>query len=163
MVVLPPLPTDSKSAGALSEPLHSERFSTRLQPTRADIILVYVPKLSFNSKYSNMLRFSQPKHYVRFTLGALKRGTAMQKCGHRHALGLCRACPKHLCQRKGRIFFLTYANFCPFWDEKSSFFCLAHRSVGRVVNFGGYKRGRKRANGDCAHRTPLTKGIEASD
>ena len=104
MVVLPPLPIDYKSAGALLEPLHSERFSTRLQPTLTDIILAYVPKLSFSCKYSNMLRFSQPKHYVRFTLGALKRGTAMQKCGHRHALGLCRACPKHLCGRKGSAF-----------------------------------------------------------
>ena len=27
---------------------------------------------------------------------------------------------------------------------------LAHLSVGRVVNFGGYQRGSKRANGDSA-------------
>ena len=77
--------------------------------------------------------------------------------------------------------------FCPFWDEKSSFFCLSHLgskdfyvrsrslarctyslkclpdipavclirfTVRRMVNFGEYQRGRKRANGDCAHRTP---------
>ena len=69
-----------------------------------------------------MLRFSQPKHYVWFTLGALKRGTAMQKCGHRHLLGLCRACPKHLCDCKGTTFF---------WDMQI-FLCFSQKIVLRT-------------------------------
>ena len=44
-------------------------------------------------------------------------------------------------------------SFFSFWGEKIVIFCLGHLSVGRVVNFGGYQRGGKRANGDSAHRT----------
>ncbi len=71
-------------------------------PSVADTILVYVPKPRFSSKYSDVLR--SPQKLKLFGV-PIQRGTAMQKCGHRHSLGLCRACPKHLCDCKGTTFF----------------------------------------------------------
>lgn len=45
---------------------------------------------------------------------------------------------------------IQMCHFFSFLSRKIVIFCLGHRSVVRVVNFGGYQPGSKRANGNSA-------------